>query len=582
MANVLGELFQDIADAIRGKTGEVALLKPNEFAAAIDSIVVGSGDSSGGTIVDGAGNVKFASGRFDTTTAGVYRQTIEHGLGEIPDFVAVFACNMGADASDYAVEDYRLASIYGASSDYSSKLRGYSAFVNGRGTNANGDKVDGLSWSSIDKEQSDLYSYWHIIQCPNADTFTVGWNDNYSSTATGQYLFLPNTVYRWVAISGIGSVAASDDVRYVTFMNGDTVLYKKAVATGDDCVDVLTKGLIETPTKESDAQYDYTFYGWGAEDGGAADDTILQNITEDKTVYAIFAATLRTYTITYLDEDGTTVLNTETLAYGAMPSYVGSKEGYNFDGWEPELAVVTGDASYIAQFSETITFAGASWADIARISEAGEAASYFAIGDTKTVTFDGNSLEVIIAGFDHDDLADGSGKAGISIVATQLTQTTHTWTTRYDLGEYSTISDLKSKFTDAGLADAIKSVTKQCDSSIYSGTSNVTKNVDVDVWVPSAIELAPRTDALYNFTYKTTSYITNHGSTYAAFANVADVSKKVAGTNEYATYWTRTIYRAGAWSPVGNLAENYTHTWFTNAYNSGKAKTQHMLLGFCI
>lgn len=133
MANVLGELFQGIADAIRGKTGDTAKLSPNGFAAAIEAIVVGSGDSSGGG-------------------------------------------------------------------------------------------------------------------------------------------------------------AASDDVRYVTFMNGNTVLYKKAVATGDDCVDVLAKGLIETPTKESDDQYDYTYCGWGASDGGAADDTILQNITEDKTVYAVYEA----------------------------------------------------------------------------------------------------------------------------------------------------------------------------------------------------------------------------------------------------------------------------------------------------
>lgn len=147
---------------------------------------------------------------------------------------------------------------------------------------------------------------------------------------------------------------SSEDVRYVTFMNGDVVLYKKPVAVGDDCVDVLTKGLIETPTKESTAQYDYTYYGWGASDNGAADSTILQNITEDKTVYAVFTATVRYYTITYYDSDGTTVLNTESLPYGSTPSYTPTKDGAVFDGWSTEITAVTGDASYIATWMEII------------------------------------------------------------------------------------------------------------------------------------------------------------------------------------------------------------------------------------
>ena len=152
-------------------------------------------------------------------------------------------------------------------------------------------------------------------------------------------------------IAGItgGGGGSSADVRYVTFRNESTgEEYKKPVAYGDDCVDVVAKGLWKTPTQESSAQYNYTFYGWGAEPGGAADANILKNITEDKTVYAIFTATLRTYTITYYDEDGTTVLNTEKLAYGSTPSYTPYKPDLVFDGWIPTPKKVTGDASYKA------------------------------------------------------------------------------------------------------------------------------------------------------------------------------------------------------------------------------------------
>lgn len=46
MANVLGELFQDIADAIRSKTGSTDTLKPNQFPEAIEGITGGGEELS--------------------------------------------------------------------------------------------------------------------------------------------------------------------------------------------------------------------------------------------------------------------------------------------------------------------------------------------------------------------------------------------------------------------------------------------------------------------------------------------------------------------------------------------------------
>lgn len=152
----------------------------------------------------------------------------------------------------------------------------------------------------------------------------------------------------------VGGGGAAADVRYVTFMNGSEVLYVKPVAVGDDCADIIARGLIDAPTKASTAQYNYTHYGWGAADNGAADSTILQNITEDKTVYAIYTATVRAYTITWMDDDGATVLKTEQVAYGAVPSYTPTKEGVSFDKWTPTPTKVTGDASYTASWSQTL------------------------------------------------------------------------------------------------------------------------------------------------------------------------------------------------------------------------------------
>lgn len=147
-----------------------------------------------------------------------------------------------------------------------------------------------------------------------------------------------------------------DGVHYVTFMSedGSTELYKRPVADGDDCADPVIRGLISAPTKESTVQYEYSFVGWATTANGAWDETALDAVTEDKTVYAVFAAAVRYYTITFYDDDGVTVLATKSVAYGATPSYTPTKEGYGFDGWTPELTTVTGDASYTASWFSQI------------------------------------------------------------------------------------------------------------------------------------------------------------------------------------------------------------------------------------
>lgn len=160
--------------------------------------------------------------------------------------------------------------------------------------------------------------------------------------------------------SGGGS---SSDVRYVTFNNYDgTYIGTKPVAVGDDC-----RYIFGTPTKPSTAQYSYSHNGWSTTQNGSADSNALKAVNEDRTLYATYRATVRSYTVTYYDEDGVTVLKTETLAYGATPSYTPTKTGYQFDGWTPALTTVTGDASYTSAWTEinetlTGTFAsGATW-----------------------------------------------------------------------------------------------------------------------------------------------------------------------------------------------------------------------------
>lgn len=105
-----------------------------------------------------------------------------------------------------------------------------------------------------------------------------------------------------------------------------------------------------TPTKPATAQYTYTFSGWDK------DTTFIEDNT---TFTAQFNSTVNKYTITWKNWDGT-ILDTESVEYGATPSYKGSEPikasdetyAYIFAGWTPTIESVTGDATYVATFTK--------------------------------------------------------------------------------------------------------------------------------------------------------------------------------------------------------------------------------------
>lgn len=375
----------------------------------------------------------------------------------------------------------------------------------------------------------------------------------------------------------------SSDVRYVTFMNGVKIEYVKPVATGDDCVDVLTKGLISTPTKASTDAEVFTYSGWARTDGGDVDASALTAVTENRTVYAAYTSEVRYYTITYYDSDGVTVMNTESFAYGATPSYTPNKDGFNFDGWVPALATVTGDASYVAVWSEKITFAGGAWADIARISESGEAPDYFKVGDTKTITVGDSALELILIGFDHDDLADGSGKAGMTIVATTAladTMPVSNWSTLARTMQTKLKPQLPSE-----LQDVIKTVNKPCDVSAMAQVVTPV-NVAFDLFPLSFNECKVQAyGARKNTDSDWENYFTTLGTTYQYFIDKYNSTwlgpyNSFLGTTK--GFWFRQWGRFGS-TPEG-LVHNVVVSTASKKYAKNVSYTSNypVMIAFCI
>lgn len=106
-----------------------------------------------------------------------------------------------------------------------------------------------------------------------------------------------------------------------------------------------------TPEKAADAQYTYTHSGWSP---------ALTTVTGPATYTATFTGNLRSYDISFKNEDGTE-LEKKTLTYGTMPNYTGStptkaadaQYTYTFKGWTPTIELVTGAKTYTATYSTT-------------------------------------------------------------------------------------------------------------------------------------------------------------------------------------------------------------------------------------
>ncbi len=141
----------------------------------------------------------------------------------------------------------------------------------------------------------------------------------------------------------------------VTWMNGTTPLLSDTVLYGG-----TPEYTGETPTKEGDAQYSYTFSGWSDGNNIYGVDDPLPPATADVTYTAQYTRSLNSYTVTFANQDGT-VLQSSEFDYGETPVYSGNTptkaadfdNTYTFAGWDREITTVTGDVTYTATYTAT-------------------------------------------------------------------------------------------------------------------------------------------------------------------------------------------------------------------------------------
>lgn len=145
----------------------------------------------------------------------------------------------------------------------------------------------------------------------------------------------------------------------IRFINWNNVELKKdAVAYGS------TPTPPADPSKPSDAENDYMFSGWTPN---------VTSVSGDATYRATFSETKKKYTILFQNPKGTTLSNPASVdnkwEYGSTPEYMGitptkstdALYSYEFKEWTPTITAVTGDKTYIADFTATIRKFTVTW-----------------------------------------------------------------------------------------------------------------------------------------------------------------------------------------------------------------------------
>ncbi|MBO5323387.1 MAG: InlB B-repeat-containing protein, partial [Oscillospiraceae bacterium] len=184
----------------------------------------------------------------------------------------------------------------------------------------------------------------------------LGW----SLTENGEVLNIP--------ANGIISLGATTTLHAIWQMNTVTITFLNWDGTEIKKVDVPYGEIPEpevVPTKAEDDQYTYAFKGWDINGDGTADELVA--VTAGATYKAVFEATTKTYTVTWMGADGQ-VYKTESVAYGGWVegNVIPPKTGYTLIGWSltkdgavVEIPQVTGNVTYWPVYEPntyTVTF----------------------------------------------------------------------------------------------------------------------------------------------------------------------------------------------------------------------------------
>lgn len=219
--------------------------------------------------------------------------------------------------------------------------------------------------------------------------------------------------------------------------------------------------------------------------------------------------------------------------------------------------------------AEGTTFANMSWGDVKKVADAGFAESYFNIGAQKTISINGKNYLFEVGDFKHDDKADGTGKAPLTILLKNCLATKYAMNNpETNSGGWescavrSTLQGTIYNQLPQEVRDVICPVKKKTSAGSQSNTINTTTDT---LFLLSEVEV-----------FGSTKYsVAGEGSQYPIFTDNNSRIKKLGDSGSVFSWWLRSP-RAG----------HSTHFCFVgtdgSATNYSSNVTFGVCFGFCI
>ena len=380
----------------------------------------------------------------------------------------------------------------------------------------------------------------------------------------------------------------------VTFKNYDgTVLNTQQVRMYGSAVNPITAGLIQTPTKPSTVDTNYTYIGW---------DQSLNYILGDLVVTAQFSESVRTYTVRFYN--GTQLLQTNVVEAHTGVAYTGeeltSSTGAIWMGWDTPTNDVTSDIDTHALFvSPTMPDSvatgydflysddpednsGYTLAEFYGIIETGNAKNYFNVGDEikivpVTSLFADSSIILQVAGFNHFKKKDSDDFASVVFVMKGVMNATRQMnSSNINTGGWASSAMrtwLNNRlFTELPRQWQSMIKTVQVMSSIGQTKADISTSED-KIFLLSQAEVGFNTSEV---PYKNEVDADAENRTFALFtSNNSRIKKTYNGEGTATLWWLR--------SPLSSSSSNFCNVIINGYSNPNHASTSYgVAFGFCI